>query len=265
MSEIIEANNSPKLLEQMANKFGVAPNKMLKTLKATAFKGDMSDEQMIALLVVANQYNLNPWTKEIYAFPDRGGIVPVVGVDGWSRIINSDPSFDGMEFKEAEDNAWIECTIYRKDRSHPVSVREYLAECKRDQGPWKSHPRRMLRHKAMIQCARLAFGFAGIYEPDEAERIQESIAAESKRIDPRGDLSHVDSAVVDKYFGYVVDTLAQDKDETQIAADLREVDDAIQRFSQDVYIVVCDKLAKDGVISKAKYREYLKIGLDSHR
>ena len=28
--------------------------------------------------------------------------------------------------------------------------------------------------KAMIQCARLAFGFAGIYDQDEAERIAET-------------------------------------------------------------------------------------------
>jgi len=46
-----------------------------------------------------------------------------------------------------------------------------MAECKRNTQPWQSHPRRMLRHKAMIQCARLAFGFAGIYDQDEAERI----------------------------------------------------------------------------------------------
>jgi hypothetical protein len=31
----------------------------------------------------------------------------------------------------------------------------------------------MLRHKAMIQCARLAFSFVGIYDQDEAERIVE--------------------------------------------------------------------------------------------
>jgi hypothetical protein len=31
----------------------------------------------------------------------------------------------------------------------------------------------MLRHKAMIQCARLAFGYVGIYEQGEAERIME--------------------------------------------------------------------------------------------
>jgi hypothetical protein len=29
----------------------------------------------------------------------------------------------------------------------------------------------MLRHKAMVQCARICFGLSGIYEPDEASRI----------------------------------------------------------------------------------------------
>lgn len=146
---------------------------LVETLKATAFKGQVSDAQMTALLVVANQYQLNPWTKEIYAFPDRqNGIVPVVGVDGWARIINSHPQFDGMEFEQDEESCT--CIMYRKDRARPVKVTEWMVECKRaNVGPWQSHPRRMLRHKAMIQCARLAFGFGGIFDHDEAERIIE--------------------------------------------------------------------------------------------
>jgi hypothetical protein len=32
----------------------------------------------------------------------------------------------------------------------------------------------MLRHKAMIQAARLAFSYVGIYDQDEAERILEA-------------------------------------------------------------------------------------------
>lgn len=146
---------------------------LVETLKATAFKGQVSNAQMTALLVVANQYGLNPWTKEIYAFPDKNnGIVPVVGVDGWARIINSHPQFDGMDFEQ--DHEACTCIIYRKDRSHPIKVTEYMDECRRQTGPWQSHPKRMLRHKAMIQCARLAFGYAGIYDLDEAERIVES-------------------------------------------------------------------------------------------
>ncbi len=145
---------------------------LVGVLKATAFKGQVSDAQMVALLIVSAQYGLNPWTKEIYAFPDKNnGIVPVIGVDGWARIINEHPQFDGMEFEQDDESCT--CTIYRKDRSRPIRVTEYMAECRRNTGPWNSHPKRMLRHKSMIQCSRLAFGFTGIYDEDEAERIKD--------------------------------------------------------------------------------------------
>lgn len=159
------------LSQRMADRFGVDPAEMMQTLKATAFKGNVSDAQMQALLIVADQYGLNPWTKEIYAFPDKGGIVPVVGVDGWARIINDNSQFDGMDFEQDDESCT--CIIYRKDRKHPIKVTEWMGECKRGTQPWQSHPKRMLRHKAMIQCARLAFGFSGIYDEDEAQRIVE--------------------------------------------------------------------------------------------
>lgn len=165
-------------IAKLAERFALGnASEATEILKATAFKGPATDAQMTALCVVAQQYGLNPFTRELYAFPDRNnGIVPVVGVDGWSRIINDNPQFDGMDFKQDEESCT--CTIYRKDRTHPIVVTEYMTECKRDVAPWKSHPRRMLRHKAMIQCARLAFGFAGIYDQDEAERIAEAAPIE---------------------------------------------------------------------------------------
>jgi phage recombination protein Bet len=170
------------LADKLAERFGIPQDgEVLTVLKQTAFKVEVTDAQMTALLIVAQQYGLNPWTKEIHAFPDkRGGIVPVVGLDGWSRIINEHPAFDGMDFEVSKDEAT--CTIYRKDRAHPIRLTEYMEECRRDTDPWKGMPRRMLRHKAMIQCARLAFGFAGIYDPDEAERIVGSIDASTGEI-----------------------------------------------------------------------------------
>ena len=168
------SNALATLTGKLANRFDMGDGgELINTLKNTAFKGQVSDAQMVALLVVANQYGLNPWTKEIYAFPDKNnGIVPVVGVDGWARIINGNDQFDGMEFEQDDESCT--CKIYRKDRSRPTCVTEYMSECKRNGvGPWQSHPKRMLRHKAMIQCARLAFGFGGIYDQDEAERIVE--------------------------------------------------------------------------------------------
>lgn len=185
-------------ISQLAEVLGlhnIDPLELKQTLIQTAFKSDkeISDAQMGALMIVASQYKLNPWTKEIYAFPDKNkGIIPVVGVDGWSRIINSNPNLNGIEFVFSTESVrpnkakvdcptWVDCIIYRKDRDRPTIVREYLDEVYREPmgqngyaGPWQSHPKRFLRHKALIQCARLAFGFVGIYDQDEAERIQES-------------------------------------------------------------------------------------------
>ena len=200
-----------KKLAERLNISGPAED-IFAVLKATAFKGSATDAQMSALMIVATQYGLNPWTKEIYAFPDKhNGIVPVVGVDGWSRIINSHHAFDGMEFRQSEimlsmpgaktsAPEWMEAVIYRKDRTRPIVVREYLDEVykpptKKDgyviDGPWQSHTKRFLRHKTLIQGARIAFGFSGIYDPDEAERI---ISQEADIITAAVDTSAIDSA-----------------------------------------------------------------------
>lgn len=175
----VQQINPTSLVARMAQRFGVEPARMLATLKATAFRGEVTNEQMMALLIVAEQYRLNPWVREIYAFPDKNnGIVPVVGVDGWLRILNEHPAFDGVEFNDGPSKdgglpEWIECRIFRKDRTHATVAREYMAECKRGTAPWSSHPRRMLRHKSLIQAARIAMSFGGIYDQDEAERIIE--------------------------------------------------------------------------------------------
>jgi phage recombination protein Bet len=135
------------------------------------------------LLLLAERLGLDPLNNEIYATevsPDSGKkarIVFVVGVDGWSKVINSHPQFDGMKFLESapgEDELplYFECTIFRKDRKVATSVREYMYEAHTGQGAWLTHPRRMLRHKAMVQCARICFGLSGIFEPDEAIRIE---------------------------------------------------------------------------------------------
>jgi phage recombination protein Bet len=192
----------PSVYGKFAEKFNFADEQQLiSTLKATAFKvkeGEVTDAQMMALLIVADQYGLNPFTKEIFAYPDKqSGIVPVVSVDGWSRIINQHPDMDGLEFVYGDEwimdqpgakpcPAWIECVIYRKGRNHPIRIKEFLDEVYRPpfqvtrnnqpftvNGPWQSHTKRMLRHKALIQCSRVAFGFVGIYDQDEAERIIE--------------------------------------------------------------------------------------------
>lgn len=216
------------LVVKFAERFSVDQSQVLATLKATAFKGQVSDAQMTALMIVADQYGLNPFTKEIYAFPDKNnGIVPVVGVDGWSRIINENPQFDGMDFKQDDESCT--CIIHRKDRNHPIQVTEYMSECKRAAGPWQSHPKRMLRHKAMIQCARIAFGYVGIYDQDEAERI-----ADIKDITPR----RQNAAVIAQQMNEIESSPEREK----LIADLELV---VNEQGQDAYGEVFKKMTKE--------------------
>ena len=130
------------------------------------------------LLTTSLRYGLNPTSHEIFMLPNPMAEAPliVVGVDGWSRILNEHKKFAGMRFRESKElvdgvPAWIECTIYRWDRRVPTTVREYLCEVKGLSQAWITHPRRMLRHKALVQCARISFGMGDIFDPDEAQRI----------------------------------------------------------------------------------------------
>ena len=184
-----------KLLTEFGKKYnfavydnGVNTNEVFEVIKRTCFPAkqrNATNEQLVVFLTVAKQYNLNPFTKEIYAYPDKsGGIVPIVGVIGWASIINNHEQLGGMKFNYSDEKVeliangrptgkfaheWIECELFRKDRSMPTVIREYFAEVYKDTDPWNTMPTRMHRHKTLIQCARYAFGLSGIYDQEDGE------------------------------------------------------------------------------------------------
>lgn len=178
MSTAVATRPTQSLLATMADKVGMDPKIFVATIKATCFSSKATDEEFAAFMLVASKYELDPITKEIYAFPKKGGgIQPVVGVDGWIHLANSHPAMDGMEFEDILSEGKlvaIKCRVHRKDRSYPTEAVEYMEECRRATDPWKQWPIRMLRHKALIQASRIAFGFSGFVDPDEAERMLDS-------------------------------------------------------------------------------------------
>ena len=166
----------PSLIAMLASKYSMDPDAFYKTIRSTIMPSNATVEQTAALLMVAHQYDLNPILKQIYAFPRKGGgITPIISVDGWCELINRQPTFDGMEFEDhfdADGKVYaITCKMYRKDRSRPTIVTEYLDECFRATDPWKTSPKRMLRHRAMIQCARLTFGLSAAF--DDGHQIED--------------------------------------------------------------------------------------------
>jgi len=176
------------VLERSVLRSGLPYDAFVRHLTQTALAGLLtwSEPDLIRLLLSAERLCLDPLNNEIFAV--QGGEDPtspvllVVSLGGWARILNADPAFDGLHFAESsalDDGVpeWIECTIHRKDRGVPTTVREYLCEVRGDQGAWLTHPRRMLRHKAMVQCARVCFGLVGIHDPDEAARVRAARSA----------------------------------------------------------------------------------------
>ena len=122
----------------------------------------------IQLLRMATKYQLDPLSDEIGVMETHEGYQAFITIDGWVKLINGHEQYAGMSLREAPienpssivDPTWMECTIYRHDRILPIVVKEYLDEVKTDHPSWQQMPRRMLRHRVIQQCARLAFGIS---------------------------------------------------------------------------------------------------------
>jgi len=176
------------LIVTLADDWAIEPEKLLSVVRSQCFpsrikvKGQggsyqwrdftATDEQVMALLIIAVEHRLNPLLGELAPRIQFGQVKPVIPIDGWIKLANGHSQLDGITTEylyidgrtaaagDKELPLACRCTIYRKDRKHPVIAEEWMSECVRDTDPWKQHPRRMIRHKAIAQCARIAFGFA---------------------------------------------------------------------------------------------------------
>ncbi|ENN91956.1 recombinase RecT [Bartonella bovis] len=166
------------IVEKVAQKYGLSEQEFRKKIIKNCINFNISEEDFEDFIYLADRYRLNPLDNEIYAIPKRGrGVSAVASINGWYKIIRSHPNFNGIKLKKERDNEGkliaYECSISLKNIKYPIEISEEMEECKRNTEHWRTNPSRMLRHKAITQCARLAFGFPNIYDEDEAERINE--------------------------------------------------------------------------------------------
>lgn len=152
---------------------------LLKTVSPTDKTGKPTAtlQDLIAFVLIARKLDLDPWAREIFLIMTKGGIKPYISVDGWAKMANRDPNYDGCEFAYEQGDAGqviaVTATMYHKTRGRPIVVTEFLGECiprgeLRDDSPWRMMPSRMLRHRAFMQAARLCFGITGLDEEGEA-------------------------------------------------------------------------------------------------
>ena len=121
---------------------------------------------MNQLLHVAHRYGLDPLIEEVTLMDDEEQFLrPYITLDGWMRILNAQTHYCGIQFRESTEciegvPSYMECSIYRDDRVLPITIKEYYEEIKTEHVAWDYLPRRMMRHRALQQCVRLAFGIS---------------------------------------------------------------------------------------------------------
>lgn len=173
---------------------------------------------------------------------------------------------------------YCEMTIYRWNASaacrteFPVTV--YFVECAATtkdyktkdvklNDRWTKAPRQMLTKCTEAAGLREAFpdelGGEHTAEEMEGQSQTEDTSITLGRIDPRGDVSGVDWEVRDKCVSEIADILNADMEEHAIAEALREYEAVRLQPFHELYITVLDKLADDGIISKANFKKYLKV------
>jgi hypothetical protein len=165
-AEVLLQSLFQKEVERLATQLKIGQHE----LKAWLNLGPQAPIQAkIALLRIAIEYSLDPLKEEVLINQYDDGVWQAhISVDGWHKIMNTHPNFCGVTFNQSNEEIedvpiWLECTIYRSDRGAPITIREYFKEVKSEQAIWNRMPRRMLRHRTLQQCAKLAFGISATF------------------------------------------------------------------------------------------------------
>jgi phage recombination protein Bet len=197
----------------MSKEITISDNK-LATLRNTIAPG-LSDAEFGLFGEIVKSTGLNPFTKEIWAIKAGGRLQLMTGINGFLRIANSHPAFDGMEVSFEWDNKTLISStvkVYRKDRRFPSVATAYMAEYAKATPIWKQMPTVMLSKCAKSLAIREAFiqELGGLYT---AEEMPATYAAPKEIVD----IGNATIATVDTYTGEVV---AEEKDD--IPADWSE-------------------------------------------
>lgn len=197
-------NDQPRqalsVITAYANERGMERDDLVTVMMATIMpksktNADLATKaDLIGFLQICKRFDLDPWAREIFMIVTKGGVLrPYISVDGYSRMANRQPDYDGCEFEyergvirvlrpDPDNNnemvmtdidgiAAITCRLHIKGRAFPTVVTEFFDECWRNSEPWNKSPSRMLRHRAFIQAVRLAFGISGAFDYDAVNEI----------------------------------------------------------------------------------------------
>jgi len=147
----------------------------------TTTKGQdpLTDAEIWLGLRLVGRYELDPFAREIYVTRGKDGPMIIVGVDGWVRLLNRNPDYDGFETALIEDDEGnvtaAETTIYSRSRSHPTTYMALASEYANLAGFMHATiPTHMLRIFSLRHAARLFMPLGGVVTEEEMQWMTET-------------------------------------------------------------------------------------------
>ena len=86
------------------------PPKLVDTIKSTVAKG-ATDEELYMFLSIANQYDLNPFMKEIWFTKMQGEVAIMTSRDGYKKLAEREPNFRKCQSMAVYENDEFEMEL----------------------------------------------------------------------------------------------------------------------------------------------------------
>lgn len=178
-------------------------------------KKNVGPYDVFSFLLTCKNLHLNPLLKQIYGFESKGKVVTVISIEGWNEIANRHAQFDGFDYEfpapqerqltynkttfdggyrkvtpvtvTRKVSEYIICKVYRKDRSHPISVTTFYDEASTGSEPWATMPMQMLQNRALVNAIKKAFNVNAYAEDDRSYMMptyQEIIENDTAQTEP---------------------------------------------------------------------------------
>ena len=187
LDQVLEQTPKVQSIRNTAAQFlGVPPERVCDLLRNVwrTSKGqpELTDAEMFAGMSMIARFGLDPIAREVYVTRTSKGLVTIIGIDGWIKVLNRTEGYDGFEQSEEWDEAGnlkcVETRIYTKERSRPTTYRGYAKEYTRMAGVVAQNmPWHMLRLFSLRHAARLFTPIGGSVVTEEEARWMDAYAA----------------------------------------------------------------------------------------
>ena len=177
---IAQTQRTQSITATAASFLGVPPAKVCALLrnvwKTSKGEQELTDQEMFQGLSMIARFGLDPVAKEVYVTRSSKGLMTIIGIDGFVKILDRTDGYDGFEqelgwSQDGKALEWVETIIHSTKRTHPTRYKAFAEEYGKLSGiVAKSIPWHMLRLFSLRHATRLFTPIGGSVVTEEEAR-----------------------------------------------------------------------------------------------